>query len=124
MNELYELKEMLCKELKEYGKDGGKLSTGSLDTVDKLAHAIKNIDRIIDTYEEDGHSGRYPYWPGSYDDGNRRSYAQRRDSRGRYSSRYSRDGGMVDELRELMQESPDERTRQEFQRFISKIEAM
>lgn len=132
MKELYELKEILCKELKEYGKKG-ELSTGSLDVVDKLAHTVKNLDRIIDTYD-DNYSGMYPY---TYDDGsmggNRsmrgRSYAQRRDSRGRYSNTYSRDGysrdgGMVEELRELMQDAPDERTRQEFQRFISKIESM
>jgi hypothetical protein len=44
---------------------------------------------------------------------------------GRYSSRgYSRDQEMVSELRELMNDAKDERTRQEFQRFISKIEQM
>lgn len=132
MKELYELKEILCKELKEYGKKG-ELSTGSLDVVDKLAHTVKNLDRIIDTYD-DNYSGMYPY---AYDNGNMGgnrsyrggSYAQRRDSRGRYSGRYARDGysresDMVAELRELMEDAPDERTRQEFQRFISKIESM
>ena len=51
----------------------------------------------------------------------------RRDSMGRYS----RDGGysyaredMVEDLRELMMDAPDEQTRQEFQRFISKVEKM
>ena len=45
---------------------------------------------------------------------------------GRYSGEqgYSRNGGMVEELRELMQDAPDERTRQEFKRFIEKIETM
>ena len=125
MNELYELKEVLCKELKEYGKKG-ELSTGSLDVVDKLAHTIKNLDKIIEVYETEGHSGRYPYWMGSYDDGRHIDprYSEKRDSMGRYSRRYSRDGGMVEELRELMKDAPDERTRQEFQRFISKIESM
>ena len=136
MKELYDLKEMLCKELKEYSEKG-EMSTGTLDVVDKLAHTIKNLDKIIETYEEDGYSGHYPYW--SYNDGMggssnrsyRRSYAQRRDSRGRYSNErgysregYSRHGGMVEELRELMQDAPDERTKQEFQRFIQKIENM
>lgn len=66
----------------------------------------------------------------SYEDG--RSYARgrgrnaRRDSMGRYSSGgYSMAGDeMIDELRELMQDAPDEQTRMEFQRFISKIEQM
>lgn len=64
----------------------------------------------------------------SYESGS--SYARgrgrnaRRDSMGRYSSEgYSMTGSeMVDELRELMQDAPDEQTRMEFQRFISKIE--
>ena len=74
MHELYELKDMLCKELKEYGEKG-ELTAGSLDVVDKLAHTIKNIDKIIEAYEEDeGYSSR------SYPDGMGDSYA-----RGRYS---------------------------------------
>jgi hypothetical protein len=44
---------------------------------------------------------------------------------GRYSSDgYSRDGEMISELHRLMEDAPDERTRQEFQRFITKIESM
>jgi hypothetical protein len=38
---------------------------------------------------------------------------------------YSREGeDMVDDLRELMNQAPDERTRMEFERFIKKIEQM
>lgn len=103
MKELYELREKLCDELKNYGKK--EMSTGSLDVVDKLAHAVKNLDKII---EGDGHS-----------------YARRRDSMGRYvHDGYSYHGDMVSELRELMADAPDERTRTEFKRFISKIENM
>lgn len=54
---------------------------------------------------------------------------QRRDSRGRFSREnrggYSRDDAMadmIDELRDLMQDAPDERTRRRFQQFISEIE--
>ena len=140
--DLHELCETLSREIGETNekirKAGGKLSAGDLEYVDKLTHALKSVKATIAMMdEEDGYSGRYPYWMGgSYDDGmnnNRsmrgRSYAQRRDSRGRYSNTYSqdgysRDGGMIEELRELMQDAPDERTKQEFQRFISKIESM
>lgn len=137
MHELYELKEMLCKELKDYGKKG-EMSTGTLDVVDKLAHTIKNLDKIIEAYEEEEYSGRGSYEGGSmrgsyrggsYEDG--RSYARgrgrnaRRDSMGRYSSEgYSRNEDMVMQIRELMDDAPDERTRQEFQRFIQKLESM
>lgn len=152
MQDLYELKEMLCDELKEYGKKG-ELTTGNLEVVDKLAHTIKNLDKIIEAYEEEEYSGAYEggsYEGGSYarGGGNRGggggsyrggsyardggSYARgrgrgaRRDSMGRYSREggYSRGGDMVMELRELMQDAPDDRTRMEFQKFIQKIEQM
>lgn len=126
MHELYQLKEMLCKELKEYG-DKGELTAGTLDVVDKLAHTVKNLDKIIEAYEDEGNSGYYPY---AYDDGmNRggrsynggsyrgRSYARRRDSMGRYS----RDG-LADKMRELMEDAPDDRTRQEIKRLVEKLE--
>ena len=63
---------------------------------------------------------------GSYADNRGRGSQANRDSRGRYSSErgYSRDENMIMELRELMQDAPDERTRMEFQKFIQKIEQM
>lgn len=135
MHKLYELKEMLCKELEEYGSKG-ELTAGSLDVVDKLAHAIKNLDKIIEAYEEEGYSNRdsYDYARGGNRGGGRSnrgysreggSYAQRRDSMGRYSrDGYSYNDGMIEELKGLMEDAPDERTRQEFQSFIRKIESM
>ena len=53
----------------------------------------------------------------------------RRDSRGRYASEYrDRDGysghDMIAELRELMEDAPDEQTRSEFEKFIRKMEHM
>lgn len=63
---------------------------------------------------------------GSYArDGRGRGSNARRDSMGRYSSRmdgYSRHGDVVESLREVMEEAPDERTRQEIQRLIEKME--
>ena len=120
MHELYELRDMLCKELKEYGKKGD-LSAGTLDIVDKLCHAIKNLDKIIEV-DEEGYSGAY-YGGGYVDRG--RSYARRRDSMGRYSSEgYSRKGEIVDRLRGLMSDAPDDRTRQEIHNLVSKMEMM
>lgn len=131
MHELYELKEMLCKELEEIGGKG-ELTAGTLETVDTLAHALKNLDKIIEAKEEeDGYSGRY--YDGSYDMGGR-SYARgrtnaRRDSMGRYSRNY-RDGysmatgDMADKLRKLAMDAPDEATRKEIERMASKMEHM
>ena len=99
MHELYELKEMLCKELKEYGKKD-KLDMSSLEIVDKLSESMWRICRIIDRLEMDepeysnGYSGNnsYMHMPNmSYAAG--RGAGARRDSMGRYSSRnegYSR----------------------------------
>lgn len=132
MHALYELKDMLCKELDKYGQKGD-LNAGSLEIVDKLAHAIKNIDTIIAMEEESGmdESGRYE--SGRYSRARGRGRYARRDSRGRYSSRGSYEGGsyygsyddgMMEDLRELMEGVTDERKRQEFQKFINKIEQM
>ena len=145
MKKLYEIKDRLCDELETYA--GRDLSAGSLETIDKLAHAIKNIDKVIEYAEEQEYSetGSYNYG-GSYARGGnqngtrggrmsrdgrsmmtdgRMSNAQRRDSRGRYSSEggYSRTEDMVDELHELMAEAP-EHTKGEFRKFIERIESM
>lgn len=129
MDKLYELKEMLCEELEEYGSKD-KLDVGGLDIVDKLAHAIKNLDKIIEAYEDHDYSSR-----GSYESG-RSSYAMRsgrgsyakRDSMGRYSRAgrydYAMDGDMIEELQDLMEKAPDERTKKEFQKLITKLEGM
>lgn len=131
---------------------GGKLTVGDADFVNKLTHALKSVKATMamieaeemgeDDYSERGYSrdggsyrGRYSMDGGSYrgyDDGG--SYARgrgrnaRRDSMGRYSNRgYSRDGysghdEMVEELRELMQDAPDEQTRKELQGMIQRLE--
>lgn len=107
----HDLKDMLCEELEEITRKG-ELTAGSLDTVDKLTHSIKSLETII-AMNEYGDSETYP-----------RSYGQRRDMRGRYS-RYSRDDardGMIRDLREMMQDSPDEHTKKRFQSFIRELE--
>lgn len=126
IKDLHELCETLSEAIREANEkirsSGGKLTSGDTTYIDQLTHALKSVKAVI-AMEDEGYSG---YYPMPYD--NRRSYA-RRDSRGRYSGRYSREGysrggDMVTELRELMQDAPDERTKDEFRRFISKIESM
>ena len=135
MDGIYELKDMLCDELEEYGKKD-KLDVGTLEIVDKLAHTIKNLEKIIENYEDGGYSkDMYDGYDGTYsrrmdgtrgtsyargDGRTRRSYA-RRDSMGRYS----RDGKMMaHELRELMEDAPNEHIKAEFHKLIQKVENM
>ena len=130
MHELEKLKNMLCEELEKY-TDKGELTAGSLEVVDKLSHAIKNLDKIIENYDGE-YSGRYmPRY--MYNDGN--SYARKRDSMGRYSREYSRENrggysreysrdGIADKLRELMDDAPDEKTRNEIRKLADKMETM
>lgn len=128
---IYDLKEMLCKQLNDYGKKG-ELTAAVLERVDMLSHAVKNLDHIIDHMEESEYSGSMggrSYRDGgrSYDDG--RSMARgrgsnaRRDSMGRYSSDgYSQDGEMADQLRSIADMAGDDRTRQEINRIASRME--
>lgn len=127
MHKLYELKEMLCSELEKYGSK--ELSAGSLDVIDKIAHTVKNIDKILESYD-----GEYSNARGgrSYARNGRNnammggSYAQRRDNRGRYSREagYSMAGDeMAMELREIMADAPNE-IRMDIQRIIDKVEQM
>ena len=132
IEDLHELCETISREIGDANEKirsaGGKLSGEDLTYLDKLTHTLKSLKTTIAMEEADnGESGMYPYYRGrSYNDGmmNGGSYARRRDSMGRYSSRYSRDDDMISELRELMQDAPDQKTKQEFQRFISKLEQM
>lgn len=131
MKKLYELKENLCDELESYADKG--INASNLQTIDTLAHAAKNVCKIIESAEEAEYSERGSYADGwSYARGGRgmsrdgrMSNAQRRDSRGRYSSGegYSRNEDMVAELHELMERAPAE-TKGEFKRFIERVEMM
>lgn len=135
MQTYHDLKDMLCRELDEITLKG-ELTAGSLDTVDKLTHSIKSIETIIAMNEaQDGESGYYPYMGGyrSYDGDSMRgmrSGARKRDAMGRYSrdnrrNGYSRDDArdeMIADLRDLMQDAPDEHTKKRFQSFIRELE--
>ena len=129
MHELYELKDRLMKELEEYGKQD--LTAGSLEVVDKLSHSIKNICKIIESYDdEEGYSMRRSYNDG-IDDMRRRgsyrgSYARGRGSNARRDSmgRYSRADGieeLVESVREMMGDLP-QNLKQDAQRFVQKLE--
>ena len=127
MHALYNLKEMLCKELEEFG-ERGDITASSLSTIDTLAHAIKNLDKVIMEKEEGG-----SYRMRSYDDGpdGGRGYSSKRDSMGRYSRDGSYRGGysragekdeFVRQLQELVDTAPDDSTRQHVERLIRQMD--
>lgn len=133
---MHKLCEYIDDELMELERKvgkGQKLNASEVQYGDMLAHFKKSL-LTSDAMESGGSYGRGSYERGSYNRGgsyNRsyddkmESYARRRDSMGRYSSDgYSRADEMVSELHRLMESAPDDRTRQEFKRFISKIETM
>lgn len=137
ISDLHELCETISREIGDANEKiraaGGKLSGGDYDTIDKLTHSLKSIKATIAMMEdEDGYSNRaypmggnrapYMWNGGSYARGRGRN--ARRDSMGRYSNNggYSRDGDLVDQLHELMQDAPNENIKREMQRLAEKIE--
>ena len=75
---------------------------------------------------DDGNSNdynrTYPYYRGtSYARGRR---GGRRDSMGRYSREDGYSGDVTEQLRDIMDDAPNEHVRQEIQRLVSKIEKM
>ena len=145
--ELNMLFEKLCDELCECGKK--ELNMESLKTIDTLAHAGKNILKIMEGCDE-MEGGSYAYYDedprttamggsmrGSYGNGSYRM-SGKRDSMGRYSRTgmggsyddgmsnrgYSRGGNnVVDGLKELMYAAPQE-MQGEIQRLIKKLDNM
>ena len=105
MHNLKTLKEMLVKELDNYGKSG-TLSKASLDTIDKLAHATKNVIKVIDSCseEEDYSFSRGYSREHSYRDGG-----------------YSNSDNLKNQLYDIMDSVSDERTRNELRRLASRI---
>lgn len=135
---MHRLCEYIDKELMEMERgvaDGKRLSASELEYADKLAHLKKSLltNEAMEEACDDGYSRHYDDGRRMRDDGysyagRGRGRTARRDSMGRYSrGGYSYDDAkddMMKELRELMNDAPDEQTKKEFQRFISKMESM
>lgn len=134
MHDLYNLKDMLCKELEQYGKSKD-LTTSSLDVIDKLAHAAKNVGKVIECCEEEEYSSRGGSYEGnsmrgSYRGGYSRDYygddgmshRRGRAANGRF---VSRDGSeMAHRLRDMADNADDERMKREIERLADKMESM
>lgn len=134
MHELYELKEKLSKELKSYGKKG-EITASTLTMIDTLAHALKNLDKVIEKCEEEEEYSMRPSFEsgsmrGSYEGSSgysrgysrEGSYRRRRDSMGRYSrDGYSNNDEIISQLEDIMRNAPDDRTRKKIQEIMEKM---
>ena len=132
----------LCDILDEM-EQKGKLSASDIQIIDWATHAKKSmlaVEEMMGGYSNNYSGRRYggSYDDGSYDDGSYRgnSYARgrgrnaKRDSMGRYASEgrsyrgYSRDAkeDFLNEMRGMMENAPDDNTRQSIQRMLNQIE--
>lgn len=123
MRYIEDLKHTLCEELERYGQKDN-LSTSDLERVDTLAHAVKNLDKILMC--EDGEYSQSGDWYalGKYGDGYRdgTSYRSRkRDSMGRYS-RNDAKHDITEKLRHMADEAPDSRTREALEKAMRAME--
>ena len=150
LKEVYDLKETVGHKIPQAHKkikaNGGDIANDDVEIIDKLTHSLKSLVTtcaMLEAESDDGgYSGRYaPMWnPGiNYgyarehrDDGNsyeyRDGYGGNRGgySRNRYSREnrngYSRTGDMADQLRQMMDEAPDDMTRNEIRKLMDKME--
>ena len=148
---MHKLMEFICEELEDLEakvEKGGKLTMAEVEYGDKLAHFKKNLLSSEEMWEDSEYSmadgsyaggsyanesragGSYARGRnrggGSYARGNRRGGGRRGANQyGSYGmGGYSRASDMADDLRELMQNAPNEEIRREYEKVISRIESM
>ena len=143
LKELRELKDTIGHEIAEANveikKSGGDLNTGDIEMIDKLTHSAKSLITACAMLEaDDGYSGDYmpmgPYYGGtrrySYSRGDRNGYSGNNGGYARNESRYNREGrngsysrGMDwnEQLRQMMDEAPDEATRMDIKKLMDRM---
>lgn len=107
-------------ELKDLDRKAGagKLTMQEIEYADKLAHIKKSL-LTNEAMEGAGYSRAYGdrYYPDMSMDRSRRND-------GRYASRSYMDGDMMDELRDMMENAPNEQTRRKIRDFMNEIKTM
>lgn len=110
------LKHKLCEELNRLGNR--ELTASSLDTIDKIAHTVKNLTKIEESEDGSYEGGSNRSYDGDYDGASYR----RRDSMGRYArDGYSR-RDVKDRIYEMMEQANDEKTKADLRKLISVME--
>jgi hypothetical protein len=137
IKELSEMKETIANEIAEANQrirqSGGDLNAGDVEIIDKLTHSMKSLATTVAMLEAE-EDGRYSNgWGPVYGDTRGTSGRERRTGSGNYGGysrndgryyrgRYSRDDGMMDHLRAMMDEAPDESTRMEIKKLMDKMD--
>ena len=137
---------------KKIKANGGDIANDDVELVDELSHSLKSLVTtcaMLEAEEDGGYSERYaPMWnPGmaygygyagregragggggySREGYSREGYSREgREGRNRYSREgragYSRAGDMTEQLRQMMDEAPDEMTRMEIKKLMDRME--
>ena len=144
-NDLEEICERLSKELKKANEklNGREMTAADTAYMDQLLHSLKSVKTVMammdDENEDDGSSYEGRRYEGRSYRGSSGRSGRRRDAMGRYSGDYtgmrymnnysgrrgySRDDEMISNLREMMEDAPDDQTRSDLQRMISRMEMM
>lgn len=146
LKEVYDLKETVGHKIAQANKkikaNGGDIANDDVEIIDKLTHSLKSLVTtcaMLEAEEDGGYSERYaPTWNPGITYGYAREGRERREgregggsyggySRNRYSREnrngYSRNGDMTDQLRQMMDEAPDEMTRMEIKKLVERIES-
>lgn len=140
--ELEKVKKQFIEEIIDEAKNG--VNEQNYKVIDTLAHAAKNICKLIEDEEKESSYGRV-YYGGHYngmsygddrggygedygehgfssygDDGYGRGRGRgaHRDSMGRYAS----SDAWMDRLKDMERNEPDERTKREIKEFIARLE--
>ena len=151
LKEVYDLKETVGHKIAQANKkikaNGGDIANDDVDVIDKLSHSLKSLVTTCAMLEaeedEGGYSERYaPMWtPGggygyagrerrdggtSYEyrdgySGNRGGYSRNRYSRENRNG-YSRTGDMQEQLRQMMEDAPDDMTRNEIRKLMERMD--
>ena len=151
LKEVYDMKETVGHKIAQANKkikaNGGDIENDDIEMIDELSHSLKSLVTTCAMLEaeEGGYSERYaPMWNpgitygyagregregragggGGY---SREGYSREgREGRNRYSREgragYSRAGDMTDQLRQMMDEAPDEMTRMEIKKLMDRME--
>lgn len=100
------LMDFVCRELEELDRkaESGSLSMSDMQYADLLAHYKKDA-LAVDGMEGDGRSYSRRGRPYSVD----------------YRNGYSRHDDFTDRLHDLMQDAPDEKTRQDIKRIMDRL---
>lgn len=116
---MHKLMDYICTELEDLERKvdrGDSLTMAEVQYADTLLRMKKNLLKSEELTE--GYSNGYSR---DYSNARGRGTNARRDSRGRYADGYSR-SSMVETIRDMMDDAPDEATRSELQRFVEKFD--